>query len=1088
MMYEGLQMDKFVRQLKEVISSLVVKRNKVASKYETLDIQREAERYVMAKDGVATYDSFVNFDYEVYKALGIPDQLIAAYTADKSKIPYGLRDTLVSQECTFIIANYVEKNNYYRMLAGLPDYDDKDYVYCPTNDIGISTTIPLHQLDSYQIGLFLGSPLYATVLAANPTKKYLNYLGTYSISYYSARKALNYELLYATTTDPENIAIDFRKYYANARLYYMQALYNPSFANAYTYYDNFIGLCMIIMAVQRTCAQVFQQGITRDFYDTQLVRYLFDSYNIPYITDMTLEQMKLLAKNLNIFLSLKSSTKVLFDICSIFGYSNINIYKYLLVRDHVKDSVTGDPIFPTHSVANGDGTYVVEPDYAKMYDIYFQKVDVETRDLAVALEDKTNKTDYATLIAQDPYWIDDSNLREKIYKATYNHIETKYISMDTMIHITAMMYEINHTFRMIIDNNAQFKNVSITLSKASASPMTLYTTIIYACALFCKKYGFTGEIPITPSSVAYVYGFNFHADIATIINDISKSEYIDSSIAKYLLNFSVQSTKDVDRIYSNIKALKDFVVEQMASTKDIEAYRAYKKLYNSILVVQDVPSVYTKSDGTYAKTYEDLLQDIDSTAYNSFKLIDTTDTNAVSDIMDQILYKLESLSSSYKYLHTAADVSSVFDVMVKLIKLFKSYTVNLLYAGILYIFDDRYMNMLKVLDGIVSREIVCDVQDNINLKFMDAIYSADVDYTLPDRMRVYDRVETHVYANLAEHIIFRELIESGTVESIRKDKLRLLYGDVLGGMVNVPMVNHIHMDDDILLSIAGNLQAKIKLLDKLREEVNSDVNDSMTLIDKEFLKYGITYNEEDRINLKETLGKMLIANIVTRMVLKDEYVRNVQWDIGKQFHDSIFTIINDAIMGMDVSTSKDILLLVDDQLAHHFVEFFRDETEKVYDKLLAHNLIIDEVDNINLSIDFMSFISKAVNETEHVRDEITGMSIISWIDKMIPLLTMCNINIISNLKTKALYYDALFSGNVDNTVQSNIVFAGEYYQSTKALLDMKLNIVPDVLTRVDVKKISKIKYVDALGGDVYYKPDLSIPVRDKLVSIDVVTS
>lgn len=170
MMYEGLQMDKFVRQLKEVISSLVVKRNKVASKYETLDIQREAERYVMAKDGVATYDSFVNFDYEVYKALGIPDQLIAAYTADKSKIPYGLRDTLVSRECTFIIANYVEKNNYYRMLAGLPDYDDKDYVYCPTNDIGISTTIPLHQLDSYQIGLFLGSPLYATVLAANPTK------------------------------------------------------------------------------------------------------------------------------------------------------------------------------------------------------------------------------------------------------------------------------------------------------------------------------------------------------------------------------------------------------------------------------------------------------------------------------------------------------------------------------------------------------------------------------------------------------------------------------------------------------------------------------------------------------------------------------------------------------------------------------------------------------------------------------------------------------------------------------------------------------------------------------------------------------
>ena len=77
------------------------------------------------------------------------------------------------------------------MLAGLPDIDDTDLIYVPANDYDISTNIPIHQLDTTNMSRLMASGLLTTIVAAHPTKKYLNYLGDYSISYYKARKALN---------------------------------------------------------------------------------------------------------------------------------------------------------------------------------------------------------------------------------------------------------------------------------------------------------------------------------------------------------------------------------------------------------------------------------------------------------------------------------------------------------------------------------------------------------------------------------------------------------------------------------------------------------------------------------------------------------------------------------------------------------------------------------------------------------------------------------------------------------------------------------------------------------------------------------
>ncbi len=867
-MYQGLQMDIFIRELKILLNSLVVKRNKLADSYETLEIEKSAEMYLMVKDGMDDFSSYVNFDYDVYKAAGISDGEISDYQKDKNSIPYGIRSSLIKLEREYILSKYVEKNNYYRMLAGLPDIDDTDLIYVPANDYDISTNIPIHQLDTTNMSRLMASGLLTTIVAAHPTKKYLNYLGDYSISYYKARKALNYELLRCSTTDPDNITFDFKKFYSNAREYYMNGMYNPNLANTYKYYDNFIGFCIVIMAVQRLFGNVFKQGITREFYDTQLIRYLFESYNIPYITDMTLAQMKILAKNLNIFLSIKSSTKVLFDLCSIFGFSNINIYKYLLVRDHVMDSVTGKPIFPTKTTANGAGTFTTVPDYAQMYEIYFQKVNVKAKDINASLEDKSNKVPYASMVTGDIYWVDDDELRDKIYKAAVNHIESKYISMDIMFKITAMMYEICHTFRMIIDNHKEFSKITISVPKVSTKQQDLFSLIIFLCATFCKKYGFNGEIPLKPASIAYVYGFNFNADIPKIIADVLNNKYIDDSVAQYMINFSVTSSKDVDRIYKNIKKLKDFIVEQMANTKDVDVYHAYKALYKSALVVQDKETIYKKSDGTFASTYKDFLEYLSPELNTVLDNMSINDTKHMDEIMEHILYKMEDLCTEYKYLHTAVESNSLFTVLIKLVRLFKSYTVDLTSAGIQYLFDDRYFNMMKILDQLAAVNVEADLDDRIHLLYYDTMVTMHLNIPEEDRLKMYVKFDSLIkqyfndYIRLKDKVGLEEVFWTGF-----KSDLSIEYSD----------------DFDILPTISHD--EKVKLVDKLTEGgiditreavlkfktaiqsalLHADESTKLFLLDR--CKIAVTKNPTENIKVKDTVSEGVIVKNIDRKLL-----------------------------------------------------------------------------------------------------------------------------------------------------------------------------------------------------------------------------
>ena len=783
MMYEGLQMDIFINQMKKLLSSIVVKRSVEAKRYDTASITRAADEYLMVRGGLDEFTSYVNFDVEVYESLGISGALMSAYMEDKEKIPYALRGAIVRAQRQFILSNYVEKNDYYRCLAGLPDMKDKDFLYAPANRYDIPTNVPVHQLNISEISRLQTSGMLAKMIKDNPTKNYLRHLGSDSISYYDARRALNYEILFIGTTNPENIGLDFKKFYAMAREYFMSSLYNPNLQMTYKYYDNFIGFSIIVMAIERLFCSVFKQGITRDFYDTQLIRYLFDSYSIPYLEELTLSQMKLLAKNLNIFLNLKSSNKVIFDIVKIFGFSNIDIYKYFLVKTPKIDSVTKLPIQATKKVLGMDGTMVEKPDYDRMFDLYFQKVNLKADDTSAAMEDKAERVSYHTLVDGDIYWVDDEEVRTKMYEAKYNYIETKYLSMDVIFRLTEIMYEICHTFRMIIDNRDEFAKVTVHLPRISNKNHDLFSVVVFICAAFCKKYRFKGEIPLNPTGITTVLGFNFKRDLPKLAREIEADKNLDNSMIRYLINTGVNNARDVDRIYRNIRDLKNFITSQAIKTTDIDVYHAYQKLYKSILVTEDIDKIYAKSDGVPAKTWGELLENINPELALFLSEIDGSDSANLDEVMRTCLYQIENLSEAFKYLHNAANSNTLFSALIRLITFFKSYTVDFAFAGVRYTFDDRYLNLIKILDEH-NMEIHGEFSDNLHALYADVISRAEINLNESASFNMRDVVKSFRYVDSRTHLVLKDsAIKDGNLRTLIEKQvssyLKFLYTDTL---------------------------------------------------------------------------------------------------------------------------------------------------------------------------------------------------------------------------------------------------------------------------------------------------------------------
>ena len=960
MLAYSVNMDSFLNEFITMIKSIIVKQNAKAELYETADTKRDGDRYVAMKDGSMSWSGIMRFDREVLLAAGIGESIVDDMISNKELIPVNLRTLCVNLQIKKVIDEYVEKNNYYRMLNGEPNIEDTedDYVYMFENDKGIRTDIPVHQLPISELNYINSAGFDKKLYELHPTKEYLKHLGNRSVSYYKARIALNYSIIYLEKSNIDALNINFGKYYANARNYVMRGLYHTEDKDMFESYDSFMGFNIMVMAINRVVASTFTQGITRDFYDDDLIKTLYECYNIQYEESIAVKHHREIAKRLNVLLQAKSSKQVIFDIIGLFNYRSVKVYEYYLVKD-VKKDANGDPVFIYKTVVDEEGNQETVIDPEKTYDIYFQKVAIDSNDPTLEMVDPSNMYPYETLTAEDPYWIDDSDLLNKIYNTNFNSISTKYMSLEVAFDLAKIMYETCHSFRMILERHPETKSIMIK-TPYSSDALSLFDVIIFLCALIAKKFGLTGEIPLKPYNIAQVYGFNFSTDLDTLRDDIlSQIELnhgmyseIDPDILKLITSRNIRTLEDVVLLFRNIENLREFIDTAMRYTTDIRAYRGYERLYKALLITTDYAEIYTKFDGTIAKTYLELLQDrrpdlVDYvTGDADMKVINTiyngnADESDINTKINRMLDVMSNIADDFDEIQYANAKSEIVNNLEKVINQFKSYTVDMQEAGIIYVVNDPHLCMLKILDwitmdygAIVERDML--VEDVIAQMLVERKHRSDLDLIdneqmfimafmrIIDTLKLWDKLKISAFEKIKDNTNIIDAITNMFNEMILP-KIRMKVGDRIAWIdVKMSFEEIIHLDhkiwrmmadmvlkdetfviDDINTEVAFKLLMLFYIKEEIFYEASIHFKDEIGFIHK--------YSWDKEMKIKDTTNLIdVLMNITKEKTYKDFLTIRDWTHIERAIHTDNILRIKDRIKSMEGSAlQKDALAILD---------------------------------------------------------------------------------------------------------------------------------------------------------------------------------
>lgn len=708
----------FKSYLMQISNGIVWKHNALAKSYEVNTDPYLVEIYITANRGILNYDVVRAFPRAVLKAIGIPENQIEGCAADKRQIPENMRKFAVDEyqhALTSInpstgrhgyetpdgwVSVYEETNDYYRMLNGLPGINEKKFVY--NTDSRWPTDIPVHDLPLIDRLEMEDAGVLDKLIKANPDAEYLKYCGTKLISVYEARVANRFEILYRNNVDSTTLEEDFDSVYESCCNLVNSVYYSDAFRKTSLLYENFLAMCILFMTIQTMQYHYLSVDVIRDFYDTESLKYVYDSYSVPFYNEIPLEYHRKIVKNINKLIGYKGSSQVFFDLFDIFN-TNMSIYTYYLTKVHNFDE-HGNPTFKIRKDEKGNDMYdengdpILDP---SNYHIAFAKGEIY-QDPALSVADPINKTEYETVTVPDPYWIEDANLQKVLDDTYFNFNETKYIGVQTTFDLIKIAYENAYVFKMIMDNK-DITDKLIIQWPDMAIEASIYEIFVYLAALVCKYHGYDGLLSDKLPYTAAVLGYDFKKS-ATIIKDtIDNNQYLRSNTAlkEKIRNMVITNTISVNTTFSNMQDIEKMLIDGFINAKSREEFEAYRDLYNTLMTSKLIDEVFTDNNGKVAESFADLLRAQSPDLYARYLSISSEDTeNELTVLID----KIEELITALKYSPYSLGIesSSLIENLFRILRFFKSAKAEIIGYNVIYKITMRGVNFFKILDEWVG--------------------------------------------------------------------------------------------------------------------------------------------------------------------------------------------------------------------------------------------------------------------------------------------------------------------------------------------------------------------------------------------------
>lgn len=925
--------------LMEISSSIVWKNTSLANSYEINTDPYYVELFIVSKRGQLNFDVIRSFDEEILNKAGLIGDQVYPMLVDKNKIPVSYRANLVElyrqrmierDPVTGHYTYYQEENNYYRMLAGLPDVGDSDYIYVTKLNSDWPTNIPVHEMTIAQRLDMEKQGYLAELVAAHPDKKYLQYLGKKNIDIFNARVAERFDILHCQS-DNSTFESDFKTIYGRNKMMVNRVYYSDAYRKSSNLYENFLAMCILFMTMLQMGYKYLETDTSRDFYDTESLKYIYDSYQVPFYSEIPLEYHVRIVKQMNRLIAYKGSSTVFFDLFDLFDSGSMNIYSYYMTKTHRFDE-KGLPIFAKKE----DGT----PDYEAMYEVKFSKVKL-FNDPALEIADPTNNVGYYDLVNTDPYWINDQQLLEKIYRENYNYMESKYIGIQTILDILSTTYENAYFIKMLQDNKAAMQSISVRWS-ATSSNVSIFDFFIYMAALYCKKFGYEGNIDPSLAFTAKVLGYNFKDHLKNFQDHIMKDPTLskDSNLYRLISTMNVNSLNSVNQTFANITDLRKYLVTRFSNAHSREEYFLYRDLYDILLTSENIKDSFTKVDGSLASTYEDMLADTNADLYSRYALLDE---ESIDDEIRLVIMQLEKSIPSVRNLDSifGLDVNSLIDSLFKILNFFKSEKAELVGYNIVFVMSLRGVNFFKMIDLINGFEEHIKLNpDGESLQDLmtqiDLMYSTYKDaYALIDQYELYQTTYFRDYINALRDDLHQAIM---IIEDIFPDQF--IIQDFITSILSESVLRFTHMpfnDTKFTLheeyiepkykgTIKDQFEKLIDTLIALPEKEPTHHKSMMELIDisvsilSKVQKYGLHSNltlEQDQLKIlrNQSAWSRYLSSHLANWVDKAS-----QWNVFKSSHQSeinMETHIDEILVNGSLLDSNSSSLTIGDDIHAH---------------------------------------------------------------------------------------------------------------------------------------------------------------------------
>ena len=450
-------MDDIVYYTKIILEGIVLKNGEAADNNETEDSVTQSDYYIAIKNGTMRLNYYESVDlYKYLIAYGYSEQDALEYSKDPSLIPLTEVESVLEFCNNTFVDNYVEQNNYYRMLNGYPiygtdsyniyiDYDKYSSFFPEGSAIDINFTIPIHEYTPAQLSYIEAIGLldelkreYITNNTDGTAKmyRYLNFLGTGKrIDIYDARVANNFDILYIPSTN-KLVSDRFKELFLINRDIYEKDVYQLAYREGSDYYTQTVMFMILCQTFNDIIVDTPEWFIRRDVIDIKSVQFFLESQGIEYFPDIPLRYQIKIVKNMNKLIAYKSTVRNLDDILEIFSRDDTIIYQYYILK--------------TPNARGNDNIEFLKVPIHEQYDNY--------------IKDSNYRKDYDELAAYDEYWNGEDSeayVKEKHLEKDFTIEGTKFMGFEYNVDIAEYNKELPYYLGLILTEATDTSRISI---------------------------------------------------------------------------------------------------------------------------------------------------------------------------------------------------------------------------------------------------------------------------------------------------------------------------------------------------------------------------------------------------------------------------------------------------------------------------------------------------------------------------------------------------------------------------------------------------------------------------------------------------